>query len=248
MLNQLINSLLNKAGYVKKNKDGVSFDYDAEFRDVYGNVKDFTMTSPERVFAMYNAVKYIEDIHAEGDIAECGVWRGGSIMVAALTLMRLKNVKRKFYLYDTYKGMSKPSAIDQTNYDGAKAILMWERYRRKEITDWCYASISDVRKNVYSTLYPKHNFIFVKGDVGRTIPKTTPKKIALLRLDTDWYKSTKHELEYLYPKLVKGGVLIIDDYGHWKGAKVAVDEYFKKHNIKILLNRIDYTGRLGIKI
>ena len=77
------------------------------------------------------------------------------------------------------------------------------------------------------------------------IPKYLPGEIALLRLDTDWYKSTQHELIHLYPLLVGSGVLIIDDYGHWQGAKKAVDEYFSDK--KILLNRIDYTGRISIK-
>ena len=75
-----------------------------------------------------------------------------------------------------------------------------------------------------------------------------PDKIAVLRLDTDWYESTMHEMVYLYPILVKGGVIIIDDYGHWKGCKKAVDEYLLKQNIKLLLNRVDYTCRIGIKL
>ena len=80
------------------------------------------------------------------------------------------------------------------------------------------------------------------------MPGYLPSGIALLRLDTDWYESTKHELEHLYPLLVSGGVIIIDDYGHWKGAKKAVDEYIKDNNLPLLLNRIDYTGRIGIKL
>jgi len=74
-----------------------------------------------------------------------------------------------------------------------------------------------------------------------------PGKIALLRLDTDWYESTAHELKHLYPLLVPGGVIIIDDYGHWEGARKAVDEYITAEKLPLLLNRIDYTGRIGIK-
>jgi O-methyltransferase len=83
--------------------------------------------------------------------------------------------------------------------------------------------------------------------VEDTIPASVPEQIALLRLDTDWYESTKCELEILFPRLVKGGVIIIDDYGCWQGARKAVDEYFNKNNIAILLNRMDDTGRIGIK-
>ena len=80
------------------------------------------------------------------------------------------------------------------------------------------------------------------------MPGYLPSGIALLRLDTAWYESIKHELEHLYPLLVAGGVIIIDDYGHWKGAKKAVDEYIKDNNLPLLLNRLDYTGRIGIKL
>ena len=87
---------------------------------------------------------------------------------------------------------------------------------------------------------------FVQGMVEETIPAGAPEKIALLRLDTDWYESTHHEMVHLFPRISDGGVLIIDDYGHWAGARRAVDEYFHEHNIAILLNRLDYTGRIGI--
>jgi hypothetical protein len=75
-----------------------------------------------------------------------------------------------------------------------------------------------------------------------------PAALALLRLDTDWYESTRHELQNLYPMLSTRGVLMIDDYGHWAGSRRAVDEYFSDPRRKILLNRVDYTGRIGIKI
>jgi O-methyltransferase len=86
------------------------------------------------------------------------------------------------------------------------------------------------------------------GKVEDTFPKDTPDKIAILRLDTDWYESTRHELIHLYPKLSIGGVLIIDDYGHWEGARKAVDEYINDNTLRILLNRIDYTGRIAVKM
>jgi len=89
--------------------------------------------------------------------------------------------------------------------------------------------------------------IFIQGKVEDTLPKITPEKISLLRLDTDWYESTYQELLHLFPKLSKGGTIIIDDYGHWKGAREAVDDYFKEKGIKILLNRIDEIGVIGIK-
>jgi hypothetical protein len=88
---------------------------------------------------------------------------------------------------------------------------------------------------------------FVQGPVEETLPGTTPDSVALLRLDTDWYESTLHELTHLYPRMSAGGVLIIDDFGHWDGARRAVTEYFSTSAKPILLTRTDYTGRMGIK-
>jgi predicted O-methyltransferase YrrM len=89
---------------------------------------------------------------------------------------------------------------------------------------------------------------FVEGDVVQSlkIESNLPESISVLRLDTDWYESTRAELEVLYPRLSPGGVLIIDDYGHWGGAKKAVDEYFRGRP-KPLLQYTDYTGRMGVK-
>ena len=180
-------------------------------------------------------------------MVECGVWKGGSTMAMALKLNRLGVEDRKIYLYDTFEGMSQPSKEDKTFY-GDDATYKFEQKRiSQDSSDWCNASLEEVKKNCFSTNYPQDKFFFIKGKVEDTIPKYLPSKIALLRLDTDWYESTKHELEYLFPLLEPGGVLIIDDYGHWQGARKAVDEYIQNNRLKILLNRIDYTGRIAIK-
>jgi len=123
---------------------------------------------------------------------------------------------------------------------------MEERTRERSV-QMGFASLSEVKKNMFSTGYPQENLVFIKGKVEDTVPTRVPPQIALLRLDTDWYESTKHELNYLYPLLVKQGVLIIDDYGYWAGSKKAVDEYISQNNVPILLNRIDHTGRIGVK-
>ena len=217
-------------------------DMEDEFRSIYSTCLPFTLTSVERMYALYNSVKYIVNSKLEGEIVECGVWRGGSSMLAAITLKKYFSNK-KIYLYDTYDGMSKPTKED-ISFDGLDAKKKWGGEKSSK---WCYASLDDVKANMDLTGYSSENLVFVKGLVEDTIPETMPDKISLLRLDTDFYESTKHELEHLFPKLVKGGVLILDDYGHWRGAKKAVDEYFAENNIRILLNRIDYTGRIGIK-
>lgn len=206
------------------------------------------MTSAERMYSLYKATEYISKNRISGDIVECGVWRGGSAMVCAYALQKLHDTKRRIFLYDTYSGMAEPDNRDRTVFGNTPAHDIWEKSRKGDSNEWCYASLDDVKTNLFHTKYPKRNLKFIEGRVEDTIPKLMPKRIALLRLDTDWYASTYHELTHLYPRLVSGGVLIIDDYGHWKGARIAVDKYFRKQNISILLNRIDYTGRIAIKI
>jgi O-methyltransferase len=196
-----------------------------------------SMTGPERLFALYDAVRYLSRGQVEGDIVECGVWRGGSAMMAALTLNELGDRERNLYLYDTFEGMPQPTAAD-VDINGVSAQARWSE-------DWCAVSLDVVRANLASTGYPMDRINFVPGKVEDTIPATSPDRIALLRLDTDFYESTAHELEHLYPRLQPGGVLIIDDYGNWEGARKAVDEYFADD--AILLNRIDYTGRIAVK-
>lgn len=164
------------------------------------------------------------------------------MMAVAQTLLGNGDHDRDLYLFDTFEGMSSPTTIDRDLGGHSAMDLLRSSSRDDEI--WCYASDADVSRNLKSTGYPNEHLHFIKGPVEDTIPNQAPDEIALLRLDTDWYESTKHELKHLYPRLQPGGVLIIDDYGHWQGARQAVDEYF---NGKVLLQRIDYSGRLIVK-
>lgn len=221
-------------------------DIEEEFYALREKCKDFTMTSTERLYSVYKSVNYIVDNNIEGDIVECGVWKGGSSMMAALSLIKKSDTSRSLYLYDTYEGMSAPTEKDK-NYLGERADKEWEESKKNDHNEWCYSSIDEVKSNLRTTNYPEANINFIKGMVEDTIPKNIPKKIAILRLDTDWYESTYHELKHLYPLLVPNGILILDDYGYWKGAREATDNYFKENNIKLLFNRIDSAGRLLIK-
>jgi len=233
----------------KISKQITSFpDFENEFSAILNHCKPFTMTSEERLYSLYKSTEYVSKNNIEGDIVECGVWRGGSTMCALITLKNLNNLKRKIYLYDTFEGMSEPTEKDADLSGKNARQLLIQSEKTKEDMMWCYAPLDDVKKNIASTGYPSEKVIYVKGKVEETIPQTLPDNISILRLDTDWYESTYHELKYLFPKLVKGGVLIIDDYGHWKGAREAVDQYFEENKIQMLLNRIDYTGRIGIKM
>jgi hypothetical protein len=143
--------------------------------------------------------------------------------------------------------MSAPTGRDVA-IDGQSAQTLLDSQRKDDpASAWCVAGIEDVRQAMARTAYGPGQVHFVKGKVEDTIPGNAPSRIAILRLDTDWYESTRHELTHLYPRLAPGGVLIIDDYGHWAGARQAVDEYLRDNRAGILLNRVDYTGRIAVK-
>ena len=248
----IVKSILNKCGYdiVRHTKGGkpdrLLPDLTEEEQEICMAVAPFTMTSVERIVALIHATKYVTENDIKGDIVECGVWRGGSMMVIANVLQRLGDTTRKLYLYDTFEGMPAPSEKDE-QFDGTPADQLLNA-TPKNTGVWCYADKTDVISNLRLTGYPEGNILLIGGKVEDTIPQTLPDTICLLRLDTDWYESTKHELTHLYPHLVKHGILIIDDYGHWRGAKEATDEYFGQSRVKPFLHRIDYTGRLLIKV
>lgn len=211
-------------------------------------VRQHTSSSAERITGLVNAVKYLVENRLEGAFVECGVWRGGSMMAAMYTLLQLGDTSRDFYLLDTYEGMSAPTEKD-VMFDGQKAKDILDATEKAEGPGnyWCWASIEDVRQSVLSTGYPEKKIHLIKGKVEDTLPAQAPERIALLRLDTDWYESTRHELVHLYPRLCDHGVLILDDYGHWQGARQAVDEYFATQKLRPLLHRMDYTGRMTVK-
>lgn len=250
----IIRPVLRKLGFdiIKHNenllgKDRYPLDFENDTIKICDAVKAYTMTSPERINAVINAVNYLVKNNIEGAMVECGVWKGGSAMAMALTLNNLTANDRKIYLYDTFSGMSAPTDID-ISLLGESANKKFSNSKiSQDTSSWCFSSLEEVKENIAKTGYPQSNVHFVEGKVENTLPNILPGKIALLRLDTDWYESTKHELVHLFPLLSKNGILIVDDYGYWKGQKKAVDEYFAENNISILLNRIDYTGRLGIK-
>lgn len=219
---------------------------DKEFMEVYDLVKEYTMTSPERVYSLYKAVQYLILNKVDGDFVECGVWKGGSAMVMALACVRHNETNRNLYLFDTFTGMPKPSDQDVDLY-GNKAVTEFNKTHipsTENESNWCRANQEEVIRNIKKTGFPEERIVLVPGMVEETIPLTIPKNIALLRLDTDWYNSTIHELNHLFPIICPGGILIVDDYGHWKGAKAAVDEYLNAYSEKLFINRIDYTGVL----
>ena len=205
----------------------------------------YSMTGSIRMWVLLQAVKKVIKNKIEGDIVECGVWKGGNLILCQKYL-NLQNVNIKIHGFDNFEGMVKPKEID-VDYRNVPSSEMHSLFKKdKNKNSWAYCSLEDINKNINENV-PKHNIKLIKGIVEKTLlePKNLPDKISILRLDTDFYESTKIELEILYPKLVSGGFLIIDDYGHFKGCRKAVDEYFKDD--LPYLHYVDYSCRVIIK-
>lgn len=223
-----------------------------EERAILDASRPYTMASSERLLATMDAVDHVVRSGVDGAFVECGVWRGGSVLAMVRTLMRLEVDDRDVFLYDTFEGMTEPTAHDTSRFDGS-ALDAWRKASAAGERAWegWFGSdmfgLEQVKALILGTGYPAGRLHFVAGSVEDTLPGRAPDTIAVLRLDTDWYQSTLHELEHLYPRLQPGGVLLIDDYGHWEGARRAVDEYFDTHGGRPLFARTDYTGRMAVK-
>ena len=232
----------------------VPHDLDPDFLSLYEQCQPFTMSTISRMYALHQATRYVLANGVPGAIVECGVWRGGSVMMAAMTMLQARVTDRDVYLFDTFEGQPPPSDRDVT-FRGGRPTAKWRQATKHGVLDTtalpeelrAYAPIDDVRANVYSTDYPRERFMFVQGKVEETLPDRAPEQIAILRLDTDWYESTYHELQHLYHLVSDRGVIILDDYGFWQGARTAVDQYFREQDIQLLLHRIDDSGRMAIK-
>ncbi len=242
---KLVQGMLGRFGYELRriNRDaegpGIPPDIDVSARALFRRVQPYTLTGIERVVALRDSVRYISSAGIEGDICECGVWRGGSMMVIAITLVELGDTSRNLYMFDTF---TRPPDAGSRDGEGAQAALE----RDLQNPAYSYLPIDEVRRNLEATGYPSDRLKFVQGLVENTLPRQAPERLALLRLDTDYYSSTAHELAQLYPRINPGGILIVDDYGQFIGAKEAVDEYFAGPAKHVLLNRIDFTGRLVV--
>lgn len=209
---------------------------DDTFWQIVPEVYDFTQLPIEPMWSLYEAVRYLAARQIKGDIVECGVLFGGASMLIAKTLLSLNDSSRELWLYDSFRGFVGEQAEDDITWYGDSI--------KDQYPD--FGAIAE--DNIASTGYPMDKLRLVRGDVEATAANNENGDIALLRLDTDTYHSTKAELDYFYPKLVAGGILIIDDYGHAFGARRAVDEYFADPTRRLLLNRVNFTNRLAVKV
>lgn len=203
-----------------------------------------TMTSAERIRGLHRALQTIHEEQIPGDIVECGVWRGGNIIIAKTALDSVKQSDtdhdRLYWAFDTYEGMTPPG--DQ---DPAPAHASWQ-----DPVVNCLSTFDEVQANFLTWAVWDDRIRMVKGPVETTLldPANTPNRIAILRLDTDWYASTKIELERLFARLVPTGFLIIDDYGHWSGCRQAVNEFFGEQFVQDNFEWLDNTGIMYRKL
>ena len=249
MIKSLTQRILNVAGYELRRKFGAVVDWPVELstaeREIVSYVlsERLTMASFERLITTVMACKHALEAGIEGDFVECGVWRGGNA-IAAAEIFKLHGSDKAVWLFDTFQGMTAPTDADVQVSDGKAASS-------REIVDIlkdCVVSIESVRRN-FEMRGLTTNVEFVQGDVCESLDYVKlPSKICVLRLDTDWYESTKKELEVLYPRVPLGGCLIVDDYGHWAGSKKATDEYFARSGGRPFFHYTDYTGRVGVKV
>lgn len=227
-------------------------EFSASDVDVFQFVTDnkLTMVTAEALVATISACKHAALVGTEGDFVECGVWRGGNALAAKMTFENYGCDKR-VWLFDTFAGMSEPSQFDQAAFTDHDAQQMFSEHQREGYNEWCYASLEDVRHNLTMGGVDMEGVRLVKGDVRETLSDEAniPDAISVLRLDTDFYDSTKAELERLYPRLSRGGSLLIDDFGYWEGVRKAVEEYFEGYPVadRPLLHYTDSSGRMGVK-
>ena len=236
-----------RARNVARRFAGDTEDFDPGFHPHAAKVFGYTMTSVHRQHALYEAVKFVVANKIPGSFVECGVYRGGSSLLAALAFSEFGD-RRDLWLYDTFAGMTPPTEFDsKRNLSAERTVEHFEKSNSGDHNEWCFASLDDVKACLALANYPTEKVHYVVGDVSKTLLDTKPGQIAILRLDTDFYDSTKAELEQLYDLLSPGGILIIDDYGSWDGARKAVDEYNVSLSRPLFLARIDETCRIAQK-
>jgi O-methyltransferase len=223
------------------------YDDEAEVRKVLPLVRNYTMVSFERLATLWLQVQYLDHHNVSGAFVECGVWRGGAVALMALAhLHSVSSAWRQMHLFDSWQGLPEPDA----DLDGKSAVEYAGGARNGALrsVDRCVASLEETRDLLESkVLYPSSLIHYHAGWFQETVPHTEVGEIALLRLDGDWYESTRICLEHLYTNVVSGGVVVLDDYGLWAGCRRATDEFLVRQPHPIMLHHIDYSGRYFLK-
>jgi O-methyltransferase len=243
---------------INKGSQVIPLEFNQNDIDVFDYVveHELTMVSKARLISTMIACKHAVLAEINGAFVETGVWRGGVALAAKMIFENYKS-KKEVYLFDTFQGMTRsPTEIDVKN----RARQMWKKNPvkrfnenlKKNQSDWAFASIEDVRSNFINAKVDLKGVNFIKGDVVETLKlnENIPNNICVLRLDTNFYESTKMEIETLYPRLELGGSLLLDDYGSWEGSKKATDDYLNSLSNKKrpLMSFVDAAGRSLIKV
>jgi hypothetical protein len=246
LLRKYIQKIANRFGYTIINNNQRIVELSDKQRHLINITNPISMTPQIRRYNLIQALEYIAHYKLEGDLVECGVWKGGNLVIYK-KFIEEKNIKKNIYAFDTFEGMSGQDHNDYIINGRIKAQTILDKDIKKITNDWGVCSLEEVKFNISQRTKNLNNIFFIKGKVEDTLldAMNLPKKISILRLDTDFYQSTKIELEILYKKVCKGGVIIIDDYGHWAGSKKAVDEFFKEKFV--WMHYVDYACRLIIK-
>ena len=221
-------------------------DIDESTMGIVEKTLPYSLATPDRAIALISAVRYVVERGVPGAMVECGVAQGGSMLAIAEALTTFGDTTRSLYLYDTFEGMPAATGKDITA-SGRIGVELFQRFGGSpdgSQSDWIRNSEDVVRTTMARSSYPADQIEFVKGLVEETIPGTVPEGVALLRLDTDFYTSTRHELEHLAPLVASGGIVLIDDYGFWQGSREATDEWAAKQPVLPYLHRIDDSARM----
>ncbi len=270
MVKKMIKNLFSTLGLELRKKDTgqndyvhfAGYDYGKEGEEAVKMVRNNSMMSPLNLLTLYEQAVYCEKKNIEGAYVECGVWKGGAVGIMAKANLTHGKSRRPLHLFDAFDDICAPDA----ELDGEKAIIDMQAYTtlknkdemkgQLEAVKGAYDSLGghgtiDVCKNMFENIlhYPSSSIHYHKGWFQDTIPADHQQidKIAILRLDGDWYASIKVCLDYLYDKVVPGGLIVIDDYGHYEGCTKAVDEFLESRNIKTFLSYAIVGSRYFVK-
>lgn len=238
----------------------IGYDLESEANEGIALVRKNTMLPYVNLLTLYEQVVYCENNGIEGDFVECGVWKGGATGLMAYTNLKKGKKRRDIHLFDAFTEICAPDAevdgdraVEEIKTAlGTKAKVSGELQPMTGLYDRFGGpgTIEDNKTLLEEVIrYPKEKIHYHVGWFQDTMPEASKQigKIAILRLDGDWYASTKICLDYLYDKVVDGGFIIIDDYGAYDGCKKAVDEFLANRNINVFINYSSESCRYWIK-
>ncbi|MFN8344546.1 MAG: TylF/MycF/NovP-related O-methyltransferase [Spirosomataceae bacterium] len=252
---------LDRSGSGTQTDPQLNYEYNAEALESIRIIRPYTMVPYVNLVTLFELVKYCEENHIEGDYVECGVWKGGCVGLMALANLKYgRSTKRNLHLFDAFDDICEPDPV----VDGKKAVedIYFYTKRKESLSGKLqpvkgfydplggHGTVEGNRQLLEEIIgYPVENTFYHVGWFQDTLPGAKEKiqKIALLRLDGDWYESTKVCIQSLYDKVVPGGVIIVDDYGTYEGCKKAITEFIQEKELKVFLSYSNTDCRYWIK-